>query len=96
VPDHPRIEEAILELWEQAGTFEKLRAANRGGPRFSFIDGPVTANKAMGVHTAWGRTLKDVVQRYKALQGYDAETRRERGSSTSRRAPDATTSATRR
>ena len=52
-------------------TFEKLREANRGGPRFSFIDGPVTANKGMGVHTAWGRTLKDVFQRYKALQGFD-------------------------
>ena len=71
VPDHPRIEESILELWERLDTFEQLRAANRGGPRFSFIDGPVTANKGMGVHTAWGRTLKDVFQRYKALQGFD-------------------------
>ncbi len=71
VPDHPRLEEAILELWESRDTFEKLRAANRGGPRFSFIDGPVTANKGMGVHTAWGRTLKDVFQRYKALRGFD-------------------------
>ena len=42
----------------------------RGGPRFSFFDGPVTANKTMGVHTAWGRTLKDVFLRYKALRGY--------------------------
>ena len=33
--------------------------------------GPVTANRnALGVHTAWGRTLKDVFQRYKALRGY--------------------------
>ena len=38
---------------------------------FSFVDGPVTANRmALGVHTAWGRTLKDVFQRYKALRGY--------------------------
>jgi hypothetical protein len=36
-----------------------------------FIDGPVTANKTLGVHTAWGRTLKDVFQRYKALRGFD-------------------------
>ena len=71
VPDHPRLEEAILELWEREGTFEKLRERNRGGPRFSFIDGPVTANKTMGVHTAWGRTLKDVFQRYKALRGFE-------------------------
>ena len=39
-------------------------------PRFSFFDGPVTANKSLAVHTAWGRTLKDVFQRYKALRGY--------------------------
>jgi len=71
VPDHPRLEEGVLELWERLDAFEKLRAQNRGGPRFSFIDGPVTANKGMGVHTAWGRTLKDVFQRYKALQGFD-------------------------
>jgi hypothetical protein len=38
--------------------------------RFSFIDGPVTANKVMGVHTAWGRTLKNVFQRYQALRGF--------------------------
>jgi len=71
LPDHPRLELAILDLWERRDTFEKLRERNRGGPKFSFIDGPVTANKAMGVHTAWGRTLKDVFQRYRALQGFD-------------------------
>ena len=52
-------------------TFERLREQNRGGPRFSFIDGPITANNPMGVHHAWGRTLKDVFQRYKALRGFD-------------------------
>jgi isoleucyl-tRNA synthetase len=71
VPDHPALEEEILAWWEQEGIFGKLRERNRGGPRFSFIDGPVTANKPMGVHTAWGRTLKDVFQRYKALRGFD-------------------------
>ncbi|MGH3110585.1 MAG: class I tRNA ligase family protein, partial [Gaiellaceae bacterium] len=53
------------------GTFEKLRELNRGNPKFSFVDGPITANNAMGVHHAWGRTLKDVFQRYKALRGFD-------------------------
>ena len=48
-----------------------LRERNRGGPKWSFIDGPVTANKKLAVHTAWGRTLKDVFQRYKALRGFD-------------------------
>ncbi|MFV0316058.1 MAG: class I tRNA ligase family protein, partial [Microthrixaceae bacterium] len=69
-PDHPAIEQQILDLWESQGTFEAVRAANADGPRFSFVDGPVTANKSLAVHTAWGRTLKDVFQRYKALRGF--------------------------
>ncbi len=70
-PDHPALELEILELWEREGTFQQLRDRNHGGPRFSFFDGPVTANKKLAVHTAWGRTLKDVFQRYKALRGFD-------------------------
>ena len=70
-PDHNGLELAILETWEREATFERLREGNRGGPTFSFVDGPVTANKTLAVHTAWGRTLKDVFQRYKALRGYD-------------------------
>ena len=70
-PDHVRLELDLLDAWEREGTFEKLREQNRGGPTFSFIDGPITANNPMGVHHAWGRTLKDVFQRYKALRGFD-------------------------
>ena len=70
-PDHNALELAILEAWEREGTFAKLRERCSGGPKFSFIDGPITANNPMGVHHAWGRTLKDVFQRYKALRGYE-------------------------
>jgi isoleucyl-tRNA synthetase len=71
VPDSNALELEVLERWEREGTFEQLREQNGGGPRWSFIDGPVTANKSLAVHTAWGRTLKDVFQRYKALRGFD-------------------------
>jgi isoleucyl-tRNA synthetase len=71
VPDHPTLEEEILASWEERETFRRLRELNAGGPPWSFVDGPVTANKTLGVHTAWGRTLKDVFQRYKALRGFD-------------------------
>ena len=71
VPDHPALELEILEWWDEHGIFDKLREQNRGGPTWSFFDGPVTANKALAIHTAWGRTLKDVFQRYKALRGFD-------------------------
>src|SRR5207253_5101248 len=70
-PDHPHLEEEILAWWESEQIFDRLREQNRGCPRFSFIDGPITANNAMGVHHAWGRTLNDVFQRYKALRGFD-------------------------
>ncbi len=70
-PDHPALELEILDLWEREGTFEQLRSQNAGGPKWSFVDGPVTANKKLAVHTAWGRTLKDVFQRYKASRGFE-------------------------
>ncbi len=69
-PDHDALEREILTLWESRETFARLRELNAEGPRFSFFDGPVTANKSLAVHTSWGRTLKDVFQRYKALRGY--------------------------
>jgi len=71
VPDHPALERDVLERWENERTFERLREQNAGGPRFSFIDGPLTANNPMGVHHAWGRALKDVFQRYHAALGCD-------------------------
>ncbi len=71
VPDHPGLEHEILDWWSEQRIFETLREQNAGGPTFSFFDGPITANKRMGVHHMWGRTLKDVFQRYKALQGFD-------------------------
>lgn len=70
--DLPEIEHGVLDLWERDRSFEQLRKKNAGAPRYSFIDGPITANiEAMGVHHAWGRTYKDLYQRYKAMQGFD-------------------------
>jgi len=71
VPDHPALEEEVLAWWEREGIFARLREQNRGGPTFSFMDGPITANNPAGVHHGHGRTLKDVFQRYKALRGFD-------------------------
>src|SRR5216110_969627 len=73
VPDHPALEEEVLAWWEEERIFERLREQNRGGSSWSFFDGPKTANTTdgLGVHHLWGRTYKDVFQRYKALQGFD-------------------------
>jgi isoleucyl-tRNA synthetase len=70
-PDHLVLEGEILAWWDDEGIFDQLRERNRGGPTFSFMDGPITANNPMGAHHCWGRTLKDVFQRYKAFRGFD-------------------------
>jgi isoleucyl-tRNA synthetase len=67
--DFPALERNVLAFWQSVGAFEKLRARNRTGPRWSFLDGPITANNPMGVHHAWGRTYKDAFQRYHAMKG---------------------------
>ncbi len=69
--DFPKTEEKILKFWKEKKIFEKLRKKNQGKKRWSFLDGPITANNPMGVHHAWGRTYKDLFQRYKAMQGFD-------------------------
>jgi len=71
MPDFPKIEHQILKFWQEKDSFNKLRAKNKGNKKFSFLDGPITANNPMGVHHAWGRTYKDLFQRYKAMLGYD-------------------------
>ncbi len=67
--DFPGAEREVLAFWERTGAFEALREQNAGKPRWSFLDGPITANNPMGVHHAWGRTYKDVFQRYHAGLG---------------------------
>jgi len=69
--DLPALEQAILRFWEQTQAFEKLREKNRGKPKWSFLDGPITANNPMGVHHAWGRTYKDLFQRFQAMTGHE-------------------------
>src|SRR3989338_4134373 len=66
-----KIEKEILEFWNKNRTFEKLRKKNKGKKKWSFIDGPITANNPMGVHHAWGRTYKDIFHRFKAMQGHE-------------------------
>ncbi|HEU5102769.1 MAG TPA: class I tRNA ligase family protein, partial [Roseiflexaceae bacterium] len=70
-PDYPALEAAVLKLWEQTRAFDRLREQTRGGPKWSFLDGPMTANNKMGVHHVWGRTYKDLYNRYHAMLGHE-------------------------
>ncbi len=70
-PDFVAQEHEILDVWRDRQTFARLRAQNAGGPKWSFLDGPITANNPMGVHHAWGRAYKDLYQRFHAMLGED-------------------------
>jgi isoleucyl-tRNA synthetase len=69
--DFPALERDILSFWREHHAFDRLVDKNRGKPTWSFIDGPITANGPMGVHHAWGRTYKDLFNRFKAMQGHE-------------------------
>ncbi len=64
-------EKEILKFWKDKDIFNKVREKNKGKEPWSFLDGPITANNPMGVHHAWGRTYKDMFQRYKSMAGFD-------------------------
>lgn len=66
-----KMEHDVLKFWDDNDCFGKLRKRNEGNKRFRFLDGPITANNPMGIHHAWGRSLKDIFIRYHAMKGYD-------------------------
>ncbi len=68
--DVPSLEREQIARWDAADTMARYLARNEGSDRrYSFLDGPITANNPMGVHHAWGRTYKDLYQRYHAMLG---------------------------
>jgi isoleucyl-tRNA synthetase len=69
--DLVELEHEVLDLWRERRTFARLRAQLAGKDRWSFLDGPITANNPMGVHHAWGRAYKDLYQRFHAMLGQD-------------------------
>ena len=69
--DFVMMEKDILKWWENNNIVKKYMLKNDdSSQRFSFIDGPITANNPMGVHHGWGRTYKDLFQRFKTMQGF--------------------------
>ena len=71
VPNFPELENKWLEKWQKDKTIEKYLHKNINSKKnFSFFDGPITANNPMGVHHGWGRTYKDLWQKFYNLLGY--------------------------
>ncbi len=71
-PNFPQMERETLQWWKDSDAFNQLRQLRaRSQKTWSFMDGPITANNPMGVHHAWGRTYKDLFQRYRAMTGHN-------------------------
>ncbi|HEX2739454.1 MAG TPA: isoleucine--tRNA ligase [Rubrobacter sp.] len=71
--DFPRLEEGILDLWKKSGVFEKSVQRRPEDRPFVFYEGPPTANGTPGFHHALARSFKDLIPRYKTMQGYRVE-----------------------
>jgi len=70
-PDFPKMERELLEQWNKKGIVRKYLQKNKNSEKYySFLDGPITANNPMGVHHAWGRTYKDLWQRFNNMRGF--------------------------
>ena len=66
----PSIEQEILRMWKENDTFNKSVDGRNGAQPFVFYEGPPSANGMPGIHHVISRTLKDLVCRYKTMQGY--------------------------
>lgn len=65
----PELEEKILARWQERDLLRKTLDRRAEGPRFVFYEGPPTANGKPGVHHVLARTFKDLIPRYKTMQG---------------------------
>lgn len=69
----PDIEKEILDFWKNDNTFQKSIDTKPKDKQFIFYEGPPTANGMPGIHHVIARTVKDIICRYKTMQGYRVE-----------------------
>jgi isoleucyl-tRNA synthetase len=69
----PGIEKEVLERWSATEAFEQSVSLREGAAPFVFYEGPPSANGMPGIHHVISRTLKDLVCRYKTMQGFQVK-----------------------
>ncbi len=69
--DATKLEPEILEFWKKHNIYEKAKDKNKGKAKFYFLDGPPYTSGKVHLGTAWNKSLKDSVLRYKRMKGFD-------------------------
>ena len=69
----PKIEEEIIDYWDKNNIFTKTLLGRKESQIFTFYEGPPTANGTPGIHHVLARVIKDLILRYKTMQGYRVE-----------------------
>jgi isoleucyl-tRNA synthetase len=69
----PTIEAEILAAWKKEQAFEQSVNLREGKTPFVFYEGPPSANGMPGIHHVISRTLKDMMCRYKTMQGFQVK-----------------------
>jgi isoleucyl-tRNA synthetase len=69
----PAIEKEILNKWDEEKAFEKSVLLRQGAQPFVFYEGPPSANGMPGIHHVIGRTIKDIICRYKTMKGFEVK-----------------------
>lgn len=64
------INKEVLRKWDEENVFSKSIEERDGAPAFVFYEGPPSANGMPGIHHVMARTIKDIVCRFKTMQGY--------------------------
>ena len=65
------VEPRILKFWSDSKIWEKAKEKNKGKQHFYFLDGPPYTSGKVHIGTAWNKSLKDCILRYKRMKGFD-------------------------
>ncbi len=68
----PTKEVEIQKMWEEMDVYRLVQEARTGAPKYILHDGPPYANGNIHIGTAMNKILKDIVVKFKTMQGYDA------------------------
>ncbi len=72
-PDFPKIDEEVISFWKKNQVFEETQKKDSSKKSFVFFEGPPTANGKPGVHHVLSRVFKDVIPRFKTMQGFHVD-----------------------